>query len=334
MEFRPVDRAPGAFQQSVTAGQIELMCRRAFGAGIQVRSAIELGAGTYNNTYRVVVGGADAGTDRPVILRVAPEPARQYRIERELMRNEHAGLPFLAPVAALLPRTLAIDFTHDVIGRDYVFQAMLDGTPAPEGLARYPRTAWATFFGQIGSIARRIHAVRGNRFGRIAGPTFETWSGAVLAGFADAAADLDDAGLDATDVRTVATLAAAERAIFDDITVPRLLHGDLWTVNLLLEPGAPEPTVTGVLDGDRASWGDPESDWTIFLAGRRPGAERDAFRQAYGSAAAGPVAARRALYYQARHICGARLEMHRLGDIHQIPGTYDGIRTVLAGLGA
>ncbi|MGB6165304.1 MAG: hypothetical protein WCF33_12385 [Pseudonocardiaceae bacterium] len=63
-----------------------------------------------NNTYRV-----DIGANLPVILRiVAPEPARQFRIERELMRNEHAGVPFLAPIAPLRPRTLAADFTSKV----------------------------------------------------------------------------------------------------------------------------------------------------------------------------------------------------------------------------
>jgi hypothetical protein len=46
MEFRPVDRDAGAFQQSVTAEQVQQISRRVFGASVV--SAVELGAGLYN----------------------------------------------------------------------------------------------------------------------------------------------------------------------------------------------------------------------------------------------------------------------------------------------
>jgi hypothetical protein len=101
-----------------------------------------------------------------------------------------------------------------------------------------------------------------------------------------------------------------------------------------IEPGAPEPTITGVFDCDRTSWGDPESDWTIFMAGRRPGTERDAFWETYGPPAATPGAARRALFYRARHVAAVRLERHRLGNSEAVPGTYDEMRDVLTRLTA
>jgi aminoglycoside phosphotransferase (APT) family kinase protein len=329
VEFRPIERAPGAFQQPVTAEQIRAMCRRAFGASVRVVSAVELGNGMYNSTYRV-----DLGAGLSVILRVAPEPARQFRIERELMRNEHASVPYLAPIAPLMPRTLAIDFTHEVIGRDYLFQTVLDGVPAPDGLAAYPRPEWAAFFRQMGAIARDIHAVRGDRFGTVNGPVFATWSEAVIASLDDTAADLDDVGLDATDVRELAAVADRHRAVLDEITEPRLLHGDLWTVNVMIEPGAPEPTISGVFDCDRTSWGDPESDWTIFMAGRRPGTERDTFWETYGSLSSTPAATWRALFYRARHIAAVRLERHRLGNSEAVPDTYDDMREMLTRLTA
>jgi aminoglycoside phosphotransferase (APT) family kinase protein len=183
---------------------------------------------------------------------------------------------------------------------------------------------------RLGEIARTIHAVRGDRFGPVAGPAFATWSEAVVASLADTAADLDDAGLDSTDVREVAAIAIRQRAVLDEITEPRLLNGDLWTVNVMIAPDAPEPTITGVLDCDRTSWGDPESDWPIFMAGKRPGTERDAFWEAYGTLATTPGAARRSLFYRARHIGAARLERHRPGHAGDVPDTYRELREVLA----
>jgi aminoglycoside phosphotransferase (APT) family kinase protein len=328
MEFHHIARKPDAFQRSVTADEVRAMCRRAFGDDVPVASVVELGLGTYNSTYRVEIAA-----ETPVILRVAPEPAKQFRSEREFLRNEYATLPYLAPLGPLVPRTLAVDFTYEIVGRDYLFQTMLDGVPAPEGLGSYPRAEWASFFRELGTITRRIHDVRGTHFGWVSGPTFATWGAAVVAYLEDIAADLADVGVDATDVHHATEVARRERAILDEITEPRLLHGDLWTANVMVDPRADVPTVTGVLDGDRACWGDPAADWTIHRAGRRPGTERDAFWETYGSPMATPAATTRSLLYRARHVGSSRLERHRLGNLEELPETYDDLRAVLDRLG-
>lgn len=46
-----------------------------------------------------------------MILRIVPEPGRQFSSERALMRNEYAS--YLAALGPLLPRVLAADFTHE-----------------------------------------------------------------------------------------------------------------------------------------------------------------------------------------------------------------------------
>jgi aminoglycoside phosphotransferase (APT) family kinase protein len=321
--FQPVERPPGAFQESVTVGQLLAMCERAFGAGVDVVSAVELGDGSYNNTYRV-----EFGTRAPVMLRVAPLPARQSRIERELMRNEHAALPFFAPIAAMMPRTLFADWTRDIAGRDYLVQTVLPGECVSDGaLNRYPRPQWVTHYRGLGTLARRIHAVRGERFGPIAGPAFATWSEAVLSLLANTIADIEDAGLDATDLRRTADLADRRRDVLDRIESPHLLHGDLWG-NVMLDVTAPTPTITGVLDHDRASWGDPLADWTIFVAARRSNPERDTFWETYGP----PDPTWRRLIYQAAHLGAVRLERHRCANHAAIPETYEDVRAVLARL--
>jgi aminoglycoside phosphotransferase (APT) family kinase protein len=330
MEYVPVARPSGAFQQTVPAADIEAMCRRAFGPGTSLVSAVELGGGCYNTTYRVTLAGAD----QPVILRVAPAPGRQFRVERELMRAEHAVLPFLSPIAPLIPRTLAADFTHEVIGRDYLFQTMLDGVPGPEGIASYPSERHGALYRQLGEITRLIHQVRGVRFGPAAGPWHASWSEAVVGYFTDLAADLDDLSLDSSDVRQIAAAAGRDRAVLDEVTVPRLLHGDLWTVNVMLDPGADEPVICGVFDNDRASWGDPEADWPVYLASLKPGTARDAFWDGYGTRPSGAAAARRSLYYLARHIGAIRLELHRLGNAEKVPQTYEQMHGLLARLTA
>ena len=306
MEFRAVEREPGAFQRPVSQEQVLAMCRRAFGDQAQPVSVVEFGLGSYNNTYRV-----DLGAGRPVILRVAPEPSRQSRAERSLMRNEHASIPYLAPIAPLMPRMLMIDFTHEIIGRDYLFQAMLDGVTAPDRLPDYPRPQWAPFFAQLGTLSRRIHDVRGTSFGWVAGPRYARWSEAFQGSLEDLAAAHDQAGLDASDIRETIALAAKQVDVFDEITEPRLLHGDLWMTNVMISPTAPEPVVTGLCDCDRASWGDPAADFAIFRVSQKPGTERDAFWDTYGRRPATPNAAKRARFYQILHSATLRFEANR-----------------------
>lgn len=50
----------------------------------------------------------------------------------------------------MMPRTLFVDWTREIVGRDYLWQTMLDGLPAPDGLAAYHQPQWAAFYCQLG----------------------------------------------------------------------------------------------------------------------------------------------------------------------------------------
>lgn len=326
--FESVERSPGSSQQPLTPQQVAAVTRRAFGEHVGIRAAVELGDGAYNTTYLLSL---EPGTnaDEDVILRVAPEPARQFRSERRFMRNEHAAAPYFAPLAPLLPRTLAVDFTHELIGRDYMIQSVVPGVPARIGLENYPRAAWSSFFRDLGTISRRLHEVRGEGFGAPAGPLYSTWSEALAAHLTDMAADLDASGLESADVRVLAETAVRRRDLLDEITEPRLLHGDLWTINVMTVPDAPEPKVSGVFDCDRAVWGDPESDWAVYRALDRPGTERDGFWDGYGPLRTGAAAHWRRVFYAARYLGTVLVERHRLAEPDKVAEGYDALRAVM-----
>lgn len=332
MDFRPIRRAPDASQQPVRPADLLAMACRVFGPDTEVTAAVELGGGYYTTTYRVHLRSAGP----PVILRVAPEPARQFRLEHQLMRNEYASLPYLAPIADLLPRTLAVDFTHQLLGRDYLFQTQLDGVPAAASLSGYPAEQRRRFWRELGEILARIHAVRGAQFGRVAGPAYESWSGFLLATLAAIDADLAAAGLDPADLRAVATIAQAPagRVGLDEITEPRLLHGDLLPVNVMIAPDAPEPAIVGVFDCDRTCWGDPLADWTMFQLDRLPDPEAAAFWDGYGHrpGSGGGAARLRSLLYRARNLGEVRLEWHRLGKPDGVARTYPAMAELVAAL--
>jgi len=302
-----IERAPGDFQQPAPPSVLHAICRRALGSDAVIGQIVELGVGTYNSTYRVEVAGRE-----PVILRIAPERSRQGPAE-PAMRNEHAALPFLAPLGGLIPRTLAVDFTPQLLDRDYLVQSLLPGVPASQRLAGYSPRELGRLYRELGSVTRTIHDVTGPAFGPVAGPWHSSWSEALIAQFEQLGAAFTAAGLDAGPVEAVIVEARRHRAALDEVTVPALLHGDLWTLNLLVDPDpAPDrPMITGVLDCDAASWGDPMADWTIERVLSKPGTAVDAFWQGYGAACAIPPV--RALLYRARNVLGSRLDIHRRG---------------------
>ena len=328
-----IERAPDAFQQPVPPSVLLAICRRALGAGVAVRRIVELGVGTYNSTYRVELADRE-----PVILRIAPAPSRQSAGEREAMRNEYAALPFLAPLGGLVPRTLAVDFTHQLLDRDYLVQTLLPGEPASQRLAGYSPSALRHLYRELGSVTRTIHGVSGPGFGPVAGPLHPTWPPALAARFEQLAEACADAGLDAEPVSRLIAATWRHRAALEEITVPALLHGDLWTLNLLVDADPDRPAITGVLDCDAASWGDPMADWTIARVLSRAGGEVDAFWETYGrpagDRAADRAAAVRALLYRARNVLGARLDIHRRGlDLRDIPPIHWDVTDILTALG-
>ncbi|WP_174264830.1 phosphotransferase family protein, partial [Phytoactinopolyspora halotolerans] len=124
-------------------------------------------------------------------------------------------------------------------------------------------------------------------------------------------------------VDEIHSIAADNAPLLDQVTSASLLTGDLWTANVLLSADNDEyPEITGVVDLDRAEWGDPLADWVIWMARKKPGTERDSFWSGYGALAEEDPSVRfRLALYAARHQAAVRLENARLADA---AGVQDG----------
>ncbi len=231
------------------------------------------GQGTPADSVRELDGGQFNNTylielaERdPVILRVAPPPERCiFWHERFLMRRELAMRPFLAPIAQLLPSIIMADFTHQVLDRDYMFQSWMPGAVWSEVNKDLTPEEHEDLWRQFGRLVKAISSVQGEAFGLVQyGSQFPTWSLTLIR--------------------------------------PRLLHGDLWLFNLLIQRTKDGPRIVGVLDADRGSWGDPLADWTFFLLSRRASPQEQAlFWQEYGQPVAGPGALFREQVYKGLH---------------------------------
>jgi aminoglycoside phosphotransferase (APT) family kinase protein len=302
VEFLPPDQLPESMLPLPTADQILAICQRAFGASVHVASARQLGGGTVNTSFLITLD------DRQVILRIAPpETADLACDEPWLLRREQHIQPFFAALAPIVPRTILADFTHQLIDRDYVFQTYLVGDRWDTLADQFTPDEELRLWEQFGRITKTIHSTVGTTFGGPhPAPEFPAWSQAILARLEHAAQAMIDQQLDVTDLRTVLAIAQRQTARLDAIGQPRLLHGDLWLFNILVRRAADGPTITGILDAERAWWGDPWADWTMFVLAKAAAPETQhyhaRFWQAYEPPEQTPDVAFRQAVYEAMHI--------------------------------
>jgi aminoglycoside phosphotransferase (APT) family kinase protein len=264
----------------LNTGQIASLCQRAFGQGVEIASVEELTGGTFNRTFRITL--ADQSK---VILRVAPPQSTELAWEDAfLMRSEHAMQPYFAPVARLMPRTLLVDFTHQLIEQDYMFQSFIDGERWDDAWDQLSPDENNILWNQFGRLMKQIHDVRGELFGLPRpGFQFPRWSEAVIDRMERTRQAATKTQLAAQDLARIIDIVRAHPEQLDEIKVPRLLHGDLWLFNLLITRGNTAPSIAGVLDADRAWWGDPMADWTMFILAHAEEQEGHShFWQAYG----------------------------------------------------
>jgi aminoglycoside phosphotransferase (APT) family kinase protein len=328
MNIQLIARDPDAFQQPVALEYIRAMCARAFGASSTIESIRELGGGSINNTYLIGLAGVPN-----VILRVAQAPSntQAFEIEGDLLRRELSMQPFFAPIAALLPRTLMADFTHQIVDRDYVFQSCMPGQVWSEIEDDLTADEQTSLWRQLGQIARQIHSVMGTAFGPpYPRRSFPTWSTAVIGGLEGVIQDLERYQIDTTEVKLTMDLAAAHTDLLDVIARPHLLHGDLWPRHLFVERSPQGPSIVGLIDAEFASWGDPLFEWTLIRLALLAPEGSEPFWETYGRLDQSVETQFRAKVCQAWSLGGSLAETWRLKDQEGHTWVRNKLREVLA----
>ena len=84
---------------------------------------------------------------------------------------------------------------------------------------------------------------------------------------------------------TIRNITAAHADALDEVTTPVLVHFDLWDGNILVDSCTGTPRISGLIDAERAFWGDPLADFVslaLLSDIRRDRAFLDGYRQAGG----------------------------------------------------
>jgi aminoglycoside phosphotransferase (APT) family kinase protein len=281
------------FQRALRTGQIAgmLSC-----AGIdwgRVTDAALLDGGTFNSVYRVAL--TDGGR---LILKAAPPP------EMPVLRHEHGLLRSEALLYALAAgRQIGGVPTVVYDGGEFLLMTELPGQPWPTAEDRLSDSQRQGLREDVGRLVAGLHTITGTGFGypsHALGPLAATWR-AAFGGMLDAVL-ADAEGFGATlphPAGMIRDLTAAHAGALDEVTTPVLVHYDLWDGNILVDAGNGTPRIGGLIDAERAFWGDPLADFVslaLLSDIRKDRAFLDGYRQAGGPVVLDDSEVRLALY--------------------------------------
>lgn len=265
---------------------LHALCAAAF-PGREAAAITELTEGMFNAAYRVDF--ADGGAS--VLKIAAADASGLLSNEVNLMQAEVAAMRILREHG--LPHVAQVqfaDFTRTLCSGDYFFMECLPGRSLNACRHELTEAEIQHVLTQVGQFQRQMTAIHGNHFGLLGDERrFPTLHGLVRYMMEnvllDAQAKDVDLGFSADEV--LACLDA-DRSLFDAVTVPSLVHWDMWTGNIFVQDGE----LCGVIDWERAMWGEPFMD-DRFRRHNRPAA----FLAGYGQTEFTPAEMRRIAWY-------------------------------------
>ena len=246
---------------AVTEAELAAMVRRGFGSDARVSELVELTEGYYNAAYRLRLADGQV-----FVLKVAPPPGMDLLThEVDLMRTEVRFFEEAREAGAPVPAIAFADLDRDLVGRDYMFLEELAGESLAQADPRLSTVDRGAVRRDLGTAIGRVQTVTGERYGyplRDSHTWQPTWREAFLAMIDDILADAARLDSELPLPRPViADRFARHAALLDAVDRPALVHFDLWDGNIFVRQAGDGWRLTGLIDGERAFYGDPYAEF-------------------------------------------------------------------------
>lgn len=223
--------------------------------------------GKHNTAYWV-----DSPSGR-FVLRIAPPDNAGFLFYERLMMRQEPDLHRIIRARTSVPvaEIVGYDFSRARIDRDYLLMMALPGTPLSEtyGLtgARLDHV-----LRQVGGHLRQVHGLTApeclgyEAYGYLGAhrpmPPQPTWARAFRVMWNRLLDDVVASGCyTLEEAQLMRSLLEEYINHFDRPVTSRLLHMDVWSQNVLVDRTG---TVSGIVDFDRALWGDVEIEFAVL----------------------------------------------------------------------
>ncbi len=221
-----------------------------------------IATGKFNESYFATCRGG-----REVVLRIAPPDDAGFLFYERGMMAQEPGLHRLIRERTALPvaEILAYDTSRAIVDRDFLLMERLPGR-ALSDLA-LPHGAVDRAMEQTGRCLRELYdTCQAERYGYLGEhhcmKPADTWAEAFRVMWSKLIDDVRACGgYSAEQAARAAEAIDAHLPLFERDVPSCLLHMDVWAQNILVDR---DGTVTGLVDWDRALWGDAEIEFAVL----------------------------------------------------------------------
>ncbi len=266
---------------------LRIMTEKCLAPGRMI-SCQELTEGYFNMAYEITL---DDG--RTAILKIAPsKEVRVMTYEKNIMHSEVEAMRLARRRPGIcVPEIYASDDSCTICDSPYFFMEKLRGrslSSVKDGMAE---DVVQEIYRETGRVLRLVNGIVCPRFGYPGQAEYQgdawypVFRKMILGGISDARRGNVDLKISP---EKILEKLEEDRGIFEEVTVPVLVHWDCWDGNLFVEDGK----LTGIIDWERCLWADP-----LMEVGFRTYAPNRAFQEGYGLTVFDKGQQRRALWY-------------------------------------
>lgn len=244
--------------EEITIEQIQLLFEKTMKVTDSIQADL-LSGGMFNTTYHVrsKASGLDA------VLRLGPVNRHLLmRFEENLMEAEKYVYELCRKEKIVCSEVLVCDTSRKWINRDFMIVSYIPSVAMLN--AQLTQEQKIPLYTEAGRQAKKLHCITNQTFGRVSeilsGLSFSKWSEYLLSELEDICSRLvRDKGIKSEEMIRARQVLMKYQVCLDEITMPRLIHTDLWEGNILLD-SRKKDRITAIIDSDRAIFGDPDYD--------------------------------------------------------------------------
>ena len=211
----------------------------------------ELTEGFFNVAYSITM---ENGME--VILKIAPSPDLDIMTHEEnIMFAEVDSMRRLAKETEVpVAKILFYDNSHTLCNSDYFIMEKLEGSSLVS-CTEMPQEQKNRIHYQTGKFNAVINSIKGSKFGYYGQPECQgaNWYEVFRSMLLDTYYDAEQKNTNIKVPRDkLLKLYDQDKAIFEQVTEPKLVHWDLWAGNIFVC----EDKITGLIDFERCLWAD------------------------------------------------------------------------------
>lgn len=242
--------------------------RSVFGAQISMRSFSELTEGFFNAAYTIELSDGHV-----CVLKVAPPASvRVLRYEQQIMSAEVEVMRLVRQSTTMpVPAIYAFDTSRQILDSPYFLMEFVPGVSLHKLRPTLSPAEQQAIDRAMGAYLRQMNDITGQTFGYAvpSAPRYSSWAEAFQQMLEDVLVDGEALAIPLPLPYGELRQRLSEQSnVLTDVTTPGLVHWDLWDGNIMIDPAT--RAVTGVLDFERALWGDPLMEFQFQTMDAQP----------------------------------------------------------------